>query len=140
MKTSARKMFEHILLNPDGWFLCVITHIRNVQTRSGDLRLEIPAEIAPTASGEVPLSLYFLCVNGVAPLDFYPDGRQAWFIKTNLGSWRVFENECPNPVVSSRSDTLNFLYKRLKSHFGKHDAVNIVQMVDVNLSVYGILP
>lgn len=133
-------MFERMRLDPDGWFLCVITHIRNVQTRSGDLRLEIPAKIAPTASAKVPLCLYFLRVNGVAPLDFDSDGRQAWFIKTNLGSWRVFENECPNPVVSSRSDTLNFLYIRLRSLFGKHDAVNIVQMVDVNLSVAGILP
>ena len=138
MKKSMHEMFERMRLDPDGWFLCAFSNIRDYQLKPRDLRLDIPLKIP---SGEVLFNLYFMRVNMVEPCHFCSDKGPSWLIKTDQGyEWRVFENECPNPVVSSRSDALDFVYRMLKSCTGERDAVNIVRMVDVNLSVAGILP
>lgn len=139
MKKFTHEMFECMSLDPDGWFICMITHDQSLQTKRGDLRVEIPAEIAPTASAKVPLCLYFMCVNAVKPCDFESDKGSSWFVKTGLGWTWAFENH-QNPIVSSRSDAVDFVYHKIKSLFGKYDARNIAQVVDLNLSVHGILP
>lgn len=139
MKKFTHEMFERISLDPDGWFICMITHDQGLQTKQGDLQLEIPAKIAPMASAGVPLCLYFMRVNAVKPCDFEPDKGPSWFVKTSLGWAWVFENH-QNPIVSSRSDAVDFVYHKIESLFGKYDARNIAQMVDLNLSVHGILP
>ena len=80
-------------------------------------------------------------VKVVEPCHFRSDNGPSWLIKTRQDyEWRVFEIERPSPVVSSRSDALDFVYSRLKPCIGERAAGDIVQMVDVNLSVAGILP
>lgn len=81
-------------------------------------------------------------VKVVEPCHFlHSDKDLSWLIKTRQDyEWRVFEIERPSPVVSSRSAALDFVYSRLKSCIGERAAEDIMQMVDVNLSVAGILP
>lgn len=141
MKKSMHEMFERIRLNPDGWFICIITYDQNLPAMHGDLRLEIPVKIAPAMSGCTMLNLYFMHVKAVKPYLCHSNNGQSWLITTNLDyEWLIFEKECPNPVVSSRSEAVDFVYNKIKSLFRKHDAQNIVQTIDLNLSVHGILP
>lgn len=138
MKTSTREMFERMRRDPDSWFMCVFSSIRGYRLKPRDLRLDIPLK---TPSGEVLLNLYFMHVNMVEPSHFRSDKGPLWSIKTDLGyEWRISEKERPCPVVSSRSDALDFVYRMMKSSVGEHDMENIVRMVDMNLSVHGILP
>ena len=107
--------------------------------KPGDLRLEIP--VKTLSPGGIPLSLYFMRVKVIEPCYFRSDKGPSWLVKTSQAyEWRIFEKERPNPVVSSRSDALDFVYRRLKLCIGERAAGDIVQMVDVNLSVAGILP
>ena len=142
MKESAREMFERMRLDPDGWFLCRITYDQNLPTKPGDLRLEIPTKISPVISDcTMPmLNLYFMHVKAVKPYLYHSDKGQSWLITTNLDNeWLVFEKERPNPVVSSRSDALDFVYNKIKSLFRKYDVQNIMQTIDLSLSIHGIL-
>ena len=140
MKKSMHKMFERMSLDPGGWFLCIITYDQNLPTKPGDLRLEIPTKISPALSECTMLNLYFMHVKAVKPYLCHSDKGQSWLITTDMDyEWLVFEKECPNPVVSSRSDAVDFVYNKIKSLFRKYDAQNIMQTIDLSLSIHGIL-